>query len=42
MNNNKNSDTIEIIIDSDNNLIIDFNIIEVDFDIPELDSPEFD
>lgn len=38
----KNSDNIEIIIDSDNNLIIDFNLIEIEFDIPEFDNPQLD
>lgn len=42
MNNNKNVDNIEIIVDSENNLIIDFNIIDVSLDIPELDNPKFD
>lgn len=41
-NNNKNMDNIEMIVDSDNNLIIDFNIIDISLDIPELDSPKFD
>ena len=40
--NDKNLDTIDIVVDSDNNLIIDFNFIEVDFDTPELDNPKLD
>ena len=42
MNNKQNLDKIEIVIDDNNELIIDFNIIEVEFDVPELDNPEFE
>lgn len=38
----ENIDTIDIVIDENDNLIIDFNIVDVDFDIPDFDDPEFE
>lgn len=40
--NKNNLDNIEILIDEDDNLIIDFNIVDISFDIPDFDEPDFE
>ena len=34
------SDEIEIIVTENGELIVDFNLIEIDFDIPDIETPD--
>lgn len=40
MDKNKDKNKIDILVDEKDNLIIDFNFIEVCLDIPEIDTPD--
>lgn len=34
------NDTIEILVNNDGELIVDFNLIDVCFDIPDIEAPD--
>lgn len=40
MDNKKDKDKIDILIDENDNLIIDFNFLDISFDIPDIDTPD--